>query len=62
MFIVVSFFPFQIREGRQQDVGSCLIREYRMLCHALKGELNKDFVEVEYVNLSAIHFTALQNS
>ncbi|KAH0766079.1 hypothetical protein KY285_001950 [Solanum tuberosum] len=34
-----------IREGRQQDVGSCLIREYRMLCHALKGELNKDFVE-----------------
>ncbi|XP_033147949.1 3-hydroxyisobutyryl-CoA hydrolase 1-like isoform X3 [Brassica rapa] len=31
-----------IREGRFQEVGQCLIREYRMVCHVLKGELSKD--------------------
>ncbi|RID62270.1 hypothetical protein BRARA_E01356 [Brassica rapa] len=34
-----------IREGRFQEVGQCLIREYRMVCHVLKGELSKDLVE-----------------
>ena len=37
---------FQIREGRFQGVGQCLIREYRMVCHVLKREISKDFVEV----------------
>ncbi|KAG2327514.1 hypothetical protein Bca52824_010242 [Brassica carinata] len=27
-------------------VGQCLIREYRMVCHVMKGELSKDLVEV----------------
>ncbi|CAK9318943.1 unnamed protein product [Citrullus colocynthis] len=34
-----------IREGRLQGVGQCLIREYRMVCHVLRGEVSKDFVE-----------------
>ncbi|CAA7054987.1 unnamed protein product [Microthlaspi erraticum] len=34
-----------IREGRLQGVGQCLIREYRMVCHVMKGEISKDFVE-----------------
>uniref|UniRef100_M1CFJ4 3-hydroxyisobutyryl-CoA hydrolase n=1 Tax=Solanum tuberosum TaxID=4113 RepID=M1CFJ4_SOLTU len=37
-----------IREGRLQGVGSCLVREYRMACHVLKGEFSKDVHEVEY--------------
>lgn len=35
-----------IREGRLQGIGQCLIREYRMVCHVLRGEVSKDFVEV----------------
>ncbi|XP_015167397.1 3-hydroxyisobutyryl-CoA hydrolase 1-like [Solanum tuberosum] len=34
-----------IRQGRLQDVGSCLIREYRMVCHVFRGEFSKDFFE-----------------
>ncbi|EXB70675.1 3-hydroxyisobutyryl-CoA hydrolase 1 [Morus notabilis] len=34
-----------IREGRLQGVGQCLVREYRMVCHVLQGEVSKDFVE-----------------
>ncbi|CAH2060153.1 unnamed protein product [Thlaspi arvense] len=34
-----------IREGRYQGVGQCLIREYRMVCHVMKGDISKDFVE-----------------
>ncbi|EOA28987.1 hypothetical protein CARUB_v10025239mg [Capsella rubella] len=34
-----------IREGRLQGVGQCLIREYRMVCHVMKGDISKDFVE-----------------
>ncbi|CAN4126050.1 unnamed protein product [Withania somnifera] len=34
-----------IREGRLQGVGNCLIREYRMVCHVLRGEFSKDFFE-----------------
>ncbi|ESR58758.1 hypothetical protein CICLE_v10020614mg [Citrus x clementina] len=34
-----------IREGRLQGVGRCLIREYRMVCHVMMGEVSKDFFE-----------------
>ncbi|KAL3537169.1 hypothetical protein ACH5RR_000535 [Cinchona calisaya] len=34
-----------IREGRLQGVGKCLIREYRMVCHVMRGEMSKDFFE-----------------
>ncbi|KAH7659147.1 Enoyl-CoA hydratase/isomerase protein [Dioscorea alata] len=34
-----------IREGRLQRVGTCLIREYRMICHVLRKEVSKDFFE-----------------
>ncbi|CAE6022016.1 unnamed protein product [Arabidopsis arenosa] len=34
-----------IREGRFQGVGQCFIREYRMVCHVMKGDLSKDFME-----------------
>ncbi|CAK9143393.1 unnamed protein product [Ilex paraguariensis] len=34
-----------IREGRLQGVGQCLVREYRMVCHILRGEVSKDFSE-----------------
>ncbi|XP_031128268.1 3-hydroxyisobutyryl-CoA hydrolase 1-like [Ipomoea triloba] len=34
-----------IRAGRLQGIGTCLIREFRMACHVLKGEFSKDFVE-----------------
>ncbi|KAI8020847.1 3-hydroxyisobutyryl-CoA hydrolase 1 [Camellia lanceoleosa] len=34
-----------IREGRVQGVGQCLVREYRMVCNVIRGEVNKDFVE-----------------
>ncbi|XP_019101015.1 PREDICTED: probable 3-hydroxyisobutyryl-CoA hydrolase 3 [Camelina sativa] len=34
-----------IREGRLQGVGNCLIRDYRMVCHVMKGDLSKDIVE-----------------
>jgi 3-hydroxyisobutyryl-CoA hydrolase len=37
---------FQIREGRLQGVGQCLVREYRMVCHVMQGKLSKDFFEV----------------
>ncbi|KAK3430203.1 hypothetical protein EUGRSUZ_E01729 [Eucalyptus grandis] len=34
-----------IREGRLQGVGQCLVREYRVVCHVIRGEVSKDFVE-----------------
>ncbi|KAL3739094.1 hypothetical protein ACJRO7_020486 [Eucalyptus globulus] len=34
-----------IREGRLQGVGQCLVREYRMACHVIRGEVSKDFLE-----------------
>ncbi|KAK3430205.1 hypothetical protein EUGRSUZ_E01732 [Eucalyptus grandis] len=34
-----------IREGRLQGVGQCLVREYRMVCHVMRGQVSKDFVE-----------------
>ncbi|KAL6498717.1 hypothetical protein OROGR_028264 [Orobanche gracilis] len=34
-----------IREGRLQGIGKCLVREFRMLSHAMRGEVCKDFAE-----------------
>lgn len=34
-----------IREGRLQGIGKCLVREFRMVCHVMLGEISKDFVE-----------------
>uniref|UniRef100_A0A5B7BW94 3-hydroxyisobutyryl-CoA hydrolase n=1 Tax=Davidia involucrata TaxID=16924 RepID=A0A5B7BW94_DAVIN len=34
-----------IREGRLQGVGQCLVREYRMVCTVMRGEVSKDFFE-----------------
>lgn len=33
-----------IREGRLQGVGKCLVREFRMVCHVMKGDMSKDFI------------------
>ncbi|KAE8684955.1 3-hydroxyisobutyryl-CoA hydrolase 1 [Hibiscus syriacus] len=41
----LKIFLRSIREGRLQGVGQCLVREYRMVSHVLKGELSKDFFE-----------------
>ena len=43
---LIVLFKFQIREGRVQGVGQCLIRENRMVSHVMKGEISKDFMEV----------------
>ncbi|KNA20198.1 hypothetical protein SOVF_054650 isoform B [Spinacia oleracea] len=34
-----------IREGRLQGIGECLIREFRMVCHVLQGEVSRDIFE-----------------
>ncbi|XP_040930704.1 3-hydroxyisobutyryl-CoA hydrolase 1 isoform X2 [Gossypium hirsutum] len=34
-----------IRVGRVQGVGACLTREYRMVCHVMRGEFSNDFLE-----------------
>ncbi|CAL4983663.1 unnamed protein product [Urochloa decumbens] len=34
-----------IREGRTQTVGECLRREYRMVCHVVRGDFSRDFFE-----------------
>uniref|UniRef100_M0ZG10 3-hydroxyisobutyryl-CoA hydrolase n=1 Tax=Solanum tuberosum TaxID=4113 RepID=M0ZG10_SOLTU len=34
-----------IREGRLQGVDICLVCEYRIFCHVLRGEFNKDILE-----------------
>ncbi|WVZ49062.1 hypothetical protein U9M48_000443 [Paspalum notatum var. saurae] len=34
-----------IREGRTQTIGECLRREYRMVCHVLRGDFSRDFFE-----------------
>ncbi|KAK6143070.1 hypothetical protein DH2020_023418 [Rehmannia glutinosa] len=30
---------------RLQGIGKCLVREFRMVCHVMRGEISKDFVE-----------------
>ncbi|XP_072151700.1 3-hydroxyisobutyryl-CoA hydrolase 1 [Setaria viridis] len=39
-----------IREGRTQTVGECLSREYRMVCHVVRGDFSRDFFE-EYIDI-----------
>ncbi|KAL3624561.1 3-hydroxyisobutyryl-CoA hydrolase 1 [Castilleja foliolosa] len=34
-----------IREGRLEGIGKCFFREFRMLSHAMRGDICKDFVE-----------------
>ncbi|CAO2146782.1 unnamed protein product [Urochloa humidicola] len=34
-----------IREGRTQTVRECLRREYRMVCHIVRGDFSRDFFE-----------------
>ncbi|KAJ1296160.1 hypothetical protein BS78_01G278400 [Paspalum vaginatum] len=34
-----------IREGRTQTIGECLRREYRMVCHVMRGDFSRDFFE-----------------
>ncbi|KAF8673185.1 hypothetical protein HU200_048734 [Digitaria exilis] len=34
-----------IREGRTQTVQECLHREYRMVCHVVRGDFSRDFFE-----------------
>ncbi|KAK3157211.1 hypothetical protein QOZ80_2AG0117690 [Eleusine coracana subsp. coracana] len=34
-----------IRVGRTQTVGECLRREYRMVCHVMRGDFSRDFFE-----------------
>ncbi|XP_028110231.1 3-hydroxyisobutyryl-CoA hydrolase 1-like isoform X1 [Camellia sinensis] len=34
-----------IREGRVQGVGQCLVREYRIVCNIMDGQVSKDFFE-----------------
>ncbi|KAL6906352.1 hypothetical protein ACP4OV_003953 [Aristida adscensionis] len=34
-----------IRQGRTQSVGECLRREYRMVCHVMRGDFSRDFFE-----------------
>ncbi|XVE90841.1 hypothetical protein DITRI_Ditri20bG0108400 [Diplodiscus trichospermus] len=47
-----------IREGRLEGLGPCLVRDYRMVCHVLRGEASKDFFEVSaYSNF--MHFNLL---
>ncbi|GJM91541.1 hypothetical protein PR202_ga07921 [Eleusine coracana subsp. coracana] len=46
-----------IRVGRTQTVGECLRREYRMVCHVMRGDFSRDFFEV---NIN-IHNTAISN-
>ncbi|KMT17368.1 hypothetical protein BVRB_2g038240 [Beta vulgaris subsp. vulgaris] len=41
----LKIFLKSIREGRLQGVGQCLMREYRMVCHVLRGQVSRDFSE-----------------
>ncbi|KAG8363507.1 hypothetical protein BUALT_Bualt19G0029500 [Buddleja alternifolia] len=41
----LKIFLRSIREGRLQGIGKCLVREFRMLCHVMRGDISKDFIE-----------------
>ncbi|RWR87396.1 3-hydroxyisobutyryl-CoA hydrolase 1-like protein [Cinnamomum micranthum f. kanehirae] len=43
--INLKVFLRSIREGRSQNISQCLMREYRMLCHAGRGTVSYDFFE-----------------
>jgi hypothetical protein len=55
-FIFVLYLWFKIREGRTQTIGECLHREYRIVCHVLKGDFSKDFYEVNINTFKSTHF------
>lgn len=46
MHVVNIKSVFQIREGRFQTFGQCLIREYHMSLQAFSGQISRDFCEV----------------
>jgi len=41
----LKIFLRSIRQGRLQGVGQCLVSDYRVVCHILKGHYSKDFFE-----------------
>ncbi|KAK8487740.1 hypothetical protein V6N11_069470 [Hibiscus sabdariffa] len=41
----LKIFLGSIRVGRFQGVGPCLVRDYRMVSHVMRGEFSKDFFE-----------------
>ncbi|KAL4319408.1 hypothetical protein GQ457_18G003750 [Hibiscus cannabinus] len=41
----LKIFLRSIRVGRFQGVGPCLVRDYRMVSHVMRGEFSKDFLE-----------------
>uniref|UniRef100_A0A0E0BR38 3-hydroxyisobutyryl-CoA hydrolase n=1 Tax=Oryza glumipatula TaxID=40148 RepID=A0A0E0BR38_9ORYZ len=43
--LATHFVSSDIREGRTQTVGECLRREYRMVCHVMRGDFSRDFFE-----------------
>ncbi|CAD6212127.1 unnamed protein product [Miscanthus lutarioriparius] len=43
--LATHFVHSNIREGRTQTVGECLQREYRMVCHVMRGDFSRDFFE-----------------
>ncbi|CAL5331188.1 unnamed protein product [Camellia sinensis] len=53
-----------IREGRVQGVGQCLVREYRIVCNIMDGQVSKDFFDCaaypqfkpDLENVDKIHF------
>ncbi|KAJ8438475.1 hypothetical protein Cgig2_008962 [Carnegiea gigantea] len=34
-----------IRDGRLQGIDQCLVREYRMICHVIRGDISRDIFE-----------------
>ena len=52
----------QIRQGRLQGVGQCLVREYRMVCHVMQGKLSRDFFEVSsYSHISLLLISSFED-
>ena len=45
--ILRCIISFQIRDGRFQWIDQCLVREYRMICHVIRGDISRDIFEVQ---------------
>ncbi|VAH05562.1 unnamed protein product [Triticum turgidum subsp. durum] len=45
ILVMLTIEVVVIREGRLQTVGECLRREYRMVCHVMRGDFSRDFFE-----------------
>ncbi|RWR87397.1 3-hydroxyisobutyryl-CoA hydrolase 1-like protein [Cinnamomum micranthum f. kanehirae] len=52
--LATHFVLSSVREGRSQNIGQCLMREYRMLCHAGRGTVSYDFFEWDPYKLESI--------